>query len=161
MVIKLPSTWIQQLPYFRMKVPAKVRVIFCQIKQFGVKFHFPPYRSPHWPPNNGFQNVVPKILVSEQNVRQFLNFLILKARPCLHCSSSFSYLDLQSSALIARHFFSNYSFSKDETRKIYILTYERLAAKDLVLCSSSTVVRVDLSPYMDEPIILQAFLEFV
>ena len=71
-MIKLPSTWIQQLPYFRMKVPAKVRVVFRQIKQFGVKFHFPPYRSPHWPPNNGFQNFVPKSLVSKQNCSAIL-----------------------------------------------------------------------------------------
>ena len=106
MIIKLPSTWIQQLPYFRMKVPAKVRVVFRQIKQFGVKFHFPPYWSPHWPPNNGFQNCVPKSLVSKQN-----------------CSAIFEFSDFESQILpplleqlfipgidtyyIARHFFSN------------------------------------------------------
>ena len=101
-----------------MEVPAKVRVVFRQIEQFGVKFHFPPYRSPHWPPNNGFQNLAPISLFSEQNCSQFFfNFPILKARPCLHCSSSFSYLDVQSSALIAGHFFSNSnSYSKAELR---------------------------------------------
>ena len=150
-----------------MEVPAKVRVVFRQIEQFGVKFHFPPYRSPHWPPNNGFQNLAPISLFSEQNCSQFFfNFPILKARPCLHCSSSFSYLDVQSSALIAGHFFFQIQIliqklSWGYFRKVWNLTYGRLAAKDLVPCSSSIVVRVDLSPLHGWAIILQVLVEFV
>ena len=151
MIIRLPPTWIQQLPYFRMEVPAKVRVVFRQIEQFGVKFHFPPYRSPHWPPNNGFLNLALISLFSEQNCSQFfLIFRFWKPDLASIARAAFHTWTYNHRHLLQDNFFQIkiliQKLGWGYFRKVWNLTYGSLAAKDLVSCSSSIVVGVDLSP---------------
>ena len=149
-----------------MEVPAKVRVVFRQIEQFGVKFHFPPYRSPHWPPNNGFQNLAPISLFSEQNCSQFfLIFLFWKPDLASIARAAFHTWTYNHRHLLQDIFFQIQiliqKLSWGYFRKVWNLTYGRLAAKDLVPCSSSIVVRVDLSPLHGWAIMLQVLVEFV
>ena len=101
-----------------MEVPAKVRVVFRQIEQFGVKFHFPPYRSPHWPPNNGFQNLAPISLFSEQNCSQFfLIFRFWKPDLASIARAAFHTWTYNHRHLLQDIFFSNSnSYSKAELR---------------------------------------------